>query len=89
MQTEIKMELEKLVKSRGYASLNAFSSDCGINTSNLYTNLRSKWGLSMKRAFLLSNKLGVPVEQILEIFYKEQFDENRQIVKERLEKETS
>lgn len=83
MQSKIKDELEKLVKEKGYASLNAFCVENGLNTANVYTNLRSTWGLSIKRAFAIANGLGVPVEQILEMFYKEQFKENRKYIKKR------
>lgn len=83
MQTPIKKELEKLIKEHGYESMRSFARDCGMDTSNLYTNLKSKWGLSMKRAFVIANTLGVPVEQILEMFYKDEFKENRKIVKKK------
>lgn len=80
----VKAKFEELVKEKGYPSMRSFCKECNLDESNLYTNMKGKWGLSIKRAFLLANKLGEPVEKILEVFYSEQFAENRKIVSEKL-----
>ena len=68
------------IKEHGYKSVRSLAIDAGIDTANLFTNLNSKWGLSIQRAFRIANTIGVPVEEILEIFYEEELAENRKAV---------
>lgn len=75
-----KEKLFELIKAAGYENYRQFSKDVGIDCSNLYSNLDGTWGMSIKRMFRIANLLGVPISQILEIFYSEEFAENQKLL---------
>ena len=70
-----------LIKERGFTSINSFGKACGVDTPNIYTNMNGKFKLSVDRAFVYANTLGVPVSDVLEVFYSEKFKENEEIVR--------
>ena len=72
----IKEEFYKLVKDKGYASFRAFCEDVNIAPGNLHSNLTGRFELSINRAFTLANKLEVPIDSILDIFYPDKMKEN-------------
>lgn len=72
-----KTKFEKLVTDAGYKSMRAFAKDVGINVGNIYSNLDGTFGMSIKRMFKVANLLGVPVAQVIEIFYPTEYAENQ------------
>ena len=73
--------LAKNIKRQGFRSLNNFATKAGIVTSNLYTNLRGDFRISLESAFQIANTLGVPIIDVLEIFCKEDMTKNRETVR--------
>lgn len=71
-----KERFRKYIEEHGYVSMRSLAVASGIDPANLQTNLDGKWGLSVKRAFHIANTMGVPVDEILHIFYEEQYEEN-------------
>lgn len=74
--------LEKLAIGAGFNSINNLATSCGLSTSNIYTNFRGKWEMSVKRMFKLANACKVPIEVVIDIFYPELMEENMTIVSE-------
>ena len=81
VNTTIKQEFSELVEKQGFRSLNNFATKAGIVTSNLYTNLRGDFRISLESAFQIANTLGVPIIDVLEIFCKEDMTKNRETVR--------
>ena len=77
---ERKAKFEKIVKDAGFDSIFQFSKDVGIDMSNLYLNLNGTWKMSLKRMFKIANTLGVPIGQIIELFYPEEYAENMKLL---------
>lgn len=75
-----KEKLDKLVSDAGYESFRKFSSDVGVTAANLYSNLHGTYHMSMKRIFQIANTLGVPVLQVIEIFYPDELRENQNVL---------
>ncbi len=76
----VRDKFEALLMKQGFKSINSFANACGISTPNVHTNLTGKYALSVDRAFVYANTLGVCVEDIFEIFYAEQIKANREAV---------
>ncbi len=74
-----KEKLDILIKNAGYASFRQFCVDANIDQSNLYGNFDGTYNISVKRMFKLANLLNVPINQILEIFYPEEYQENMRL----------
>lgn len=75
-----KARLEKMVKDAGFENLSQFSKDAGVDLPNLYSNLGGTWKMSLKRMFKIANTLGVPIGQIIELFYPEEYAENMKLL---------
>ena len=75
-----KEKLLFLIKEAGYDNYRQFCKDIGLDQSNLYCNLDGTWNISVKRMFQIANHLGVHINQILEIFYPEEFAENQKLL---------
>lgn len=75
-----KEKLEALVKEAGYDTIKQFSRDAGIDVANLYSNLDGTWKMSMGRMFKVANTLGVPVLQIVDIFYHDELAKNQSLL---------
>lgn len=75
-----KEKLFKLAESAGYENIRQLSKDAGIDCSNLYSNLDGTWKMSIKRMFKIANILGVSINQIIEIFYPEEYAENQKLL---------
>lgn len=71
-----KEQLDMLIKEAGYTSFRQFCKDAGIDQSNLYSNFDGTYNISIKRMFIIANKLRVPIMRILEIFYPDEVKEN-------------
>lgn len=78
-----KEKFYEYIRAHGYTSVRQLAIASGIDISNLHTNVVHKWGISIKRAFALANTMKVPVEEILELFYGDEFEKNRKIVRNR------
>lgn len=75
-----KLKLETMIKDAGFDSIYQFSKEYGIDMSNLYSNLDGTWKMSLKRMFKIANALGVPIGQIIELFYPEEYAENMRLL---------
>lgn len=75
-----KEKLLKLAEAAGYENIRQLSKDAGIDCSNLYSNLDGTWKMSIKRMFKVANILGVSINQIIEIFYPEEYAENQKLL---------
>lgn len=75
-----KVKLEKMVKDAGFENISQFSKEAGIDMANLYSNLGGTWKMSLKRMFKIANTLGVPIGQIIELFYPEEYAENMSLL---------
>ncbi len=65
-----------LMKKRGFTSVRQFAIACGMESSNIYTNLVGKTTVGIGRLFTYANVLGVPVQDVLAIFYPEDMKAN-------------
>ena len=73
-----KKRFNELLQKNGFRSIHMFAKAGGMDAPNLYTNLNGKSTLGITRAFLYANTLGVPIDEILEIFWPEQMRANRE-----------
>lgn len=73
----------KLLQSRGYKNIHRFAIACGVEGANVYSNLNGTFDLSMQRAFVYANKLGVPLMDVVNLFYPQWEEENRSAIEER------
>lgn len=78
--SKMKQEFVKLIRRQGYNSINGFCVAAGINTSNLYTNLKGEFPASIDRMFTIANTLGVPVIEVVEIMRPDDMKKNRKAV---------
>jgi len=74
-----KETLAKWIEDAGYSSIRQFCKDIGVDQSNLYTNLDGTWGISIKRMFKIANSLKVPIADVIELFYPDDYYENKMI----------
>ena len=77
----IKEQFYTLIKEAGFKSLREFARATGIGVGNIYSNIQGKWRLSIDRAFIFANTLGVPIDTILAIFWREEMLENEKSIK--------
>lgn len=76
----IKKRFEALIKKQGFRSLYQVSKISGIAQGNMYSNFNGS-KVSLDRAFIYANTLGVPITDVLEIFCKEDMKKNREAIK--------
>lgn len=76
-----KEKFMELLEKRGFKNIHRFSKACGMESSNLYTNLREDFKISIDRAFIYANALGVPIQDVLEVFRGDDMDKNRKAIK--------
>ena len=81
MENEIKEKFYSLLDRRGFEGLRAFSRATGVGVGNIYSNIQGKHKLSLDRAFIFANTLGVPIDTILAIFYKDKMIDNIKAVR--------
>lgn len=79
----IKNEFVALMKKRGFKSVREFSIACGMESSNIYSNLVGRTSIGIGRLFIYANTMGVPVSELMEIVYPEGMKENRKAIKAR------
>ena len=76
-----------LLNQKGYSTLKSFCDSVGIDDSNMnkrLTGVRQKIEISFM--FKLANHLHVPVEEIIEIFYPDEWEENKSLIEENHER---
>ncbi len=67
----------KLITSKGYSTLYDFCLKNGIDYSNTNKRLTGRQKIAIEWMFNLANILHIPVEDIIEIFYIDEWKENR------------
>ena len=72
MKKMIKEQFYALIKLSGFKSLREFARACEIPVGNIHSNVTGKFRPSIDRMFKYANTLGVPIDTILSIFYKEE-----------------
>ena len=77
-----KEQFTKLINSKGYVTLYDFCLKNGIDYSNTNKRLTGKQKIAIDWMFNLANILHVPVEDIIKIFYIEEWKANRKQIKE-------
>lgn len=75
-----KEKFKTYLREHGYKSIKQLCSQCGLNPTFLYSNIRGKNGISVDKIFLIANTMKVPVDELLRVFYEEQYIENERIV---------
>lgn len=79
---ERKEKFYGLIEDAGFTGLRDFARHCDIQAGNIYSNVSGKYKLSIERAFIYANTLGVHIDDILAIFYPKEMEENYEIYKE-------
>ena len=74
MKKMIKEQFYALIKACGFSSLREFARATGILVGNIHSNATGKFRPSIDRMFIYANTLGVDIDTILRIFYKEEMD---------------
>lgn len=72
-----------LMKKRGFTSVRQFAIACGMESSNIYTNLAGKTTVGVGRLFAYANVLGVPVQDLIAIFYPDDVKRNMKAISDR------
>lgn len=72
----------KLITSKGYSTLYDFCLKNGIDYSNTNKRLTGRQKIAIDWMFNLANILHEPIEVIIEIFYPDEYQENRALIKE-------
>lgn len=62
-----------------YGSINKFCIAIGVQQANLNSNLNGSYRMSMERMFLCANALRIPVERMIEWFWKYELAENHEL----------
>lgn len=73
----IKEQFYALIKACGYKSLREFARKCDIPVGNIHSNLTSRWRPSIERMFIYADNLNVPIDTILDIFYRNEMETNK------------
>ena len=68
----IKEQFYTLIRTSGFKSLREFARETGIPVGNIHSNVSGRWRPSIDRMFIYANTLGVPIDTILSIFYREE-----------------
>lgn len=72
-----------LMQKNGVENIHQLAKLCGIESCNIYTNINGKTQLGVKRAFMYANAIGVPVEDVIAIFYPDDMKANRKACKKK------
>lgn len=77
----VKESFNALLKEKGYASLHDFCLKNQMDYANMNKRVNGiKQKIEIQNAFKIANMLKVPVEDIIAIFYPEEWDENRDTI---------
>lgn len=71
----------KLLYEKGYTSINDFANRNGIDPSNMHKRVKGiTQRVEIGWMFKIANILHVPVEEIVHIFYIDEWNENRSLI---------
>lgn len=76
---DVTKEFNELLENNGYNSVLSFCKDAGIDRANLDKNIKGVFKLSLDRAFIIANTLGVSIDEVLWIFYHDEMEKNYQL----------
>ena len=79
----VKEEFYNLLKECGFKGLRHFARESGVRVGNIYSNISGRYKLSIERAFIFANTLGVPVDVVLGIFHADEMEKNRKAIEEK------
>lgn len=71
---------EQMVKDAGFDNIRKFCKELGVDQSNIYSNLDGSFNISIKRMFKVANLLGVPIVQVIGLFYPDELAENQSLL---------
>lgn len=78
----VKERFDKLLHSKGYASLYEFCKTNELDYGNMNRRVNGvKQKIEIAFAFKLANILELPIEQIIEVFYPDEYKENQRCCK--------
>ena len=78
---DVREQFNALIKSKGYSSLNEFCNKNDIDYGNMHRRLTGvKQKIEIPFAFRVANILRVPVDDIIKLFYPEEYKENQSII---------
>lgn len=78
-----KEKFKNLLKKHGYKSVNAYCIENKLNQSNFNNRLnKEEIRADIDSMFSMANTLHEPIEVIIEIFYPDEYRENRALMKE-------
>lgn len=77
---EKKTKMVQMANKAGFKSIHQLCEAVGISEANLYTNLKGRFNMSVKRMFKIANILNCPVIKIIEIFYPNEIAENKNVI---------
>lgn len=78
-----KEKFTKLINEKGYVTLKSFCQSIGIDDSNMHKRLSGvKQKIEIAFMFKIANHLHVPVEEIIKIFYPNEWEENRSLIED-------
>lgn len=70
----------KLLEKRGFNSIRQFAISCEMESSNIYSNITGKTNVGINRLFTYANALGVPVMDVIQVFYEDEIKENEKAI---------
>lgn len=78
-----KEKFKILLKKHGYTSVNNFCIENKLHQSNFNNRLnKEEIRADIDSMFMMANLLHEPIEVIIEIFYPDEYQENRALIKE-------
>ncbi len=72
-----KTEFTRMLAKKGYESIADFAHDCGLYPQSVFTQVRGQHRPTIDRMFMYADTLEVPVEDVIKLFYKDEWDCNR------------
>lgn len=79
-------EVLEAIHNAGFKSIAAFARECGIEPCNVAGSIRGKTHTGIERLFTYANVLGLPIGDVVEMFYPIETEDNKQAVWERVRK---
>lgn len=66
---------EEYLENKGFSSVAKFAEACGIKPQQIFNHIRGNFKPSIDAMFTYAKVLGVSVDEIMNFWYKEDFDE--------------
>ena len=70
--------LNDLIARAGFPSTRQFAIAIGLQPQSLWNNIYGTYGLSVDRVVKIANGLEVPLETVIEVFYPDLYESNKQ-----------